>query len=120
MGNLPDGQPGRAATDDLWCPFPSLINQHFEQVDQQSLAWLARHRLPERQPHQAEWIRRQRSGYLAARTNPEVAADMLRLLSDWYVWLFAFDDGACEFFHRTSVTSAYGSRSACDLPAAVC
>ncbi|MFF0630099.1 hypothetical protein [Streptomyces sp. NPDC004296] len=79
-----------------------MINRHSEQADQQSLAWLARHRLLERQPHQAERIRRQRSGHLAARTNPEVAAEMLRLLSDWYVWLFAFDDGYCEDRERGS------------------
>ncbi|MGW3076175.1 terpene synthase family protein [Kitasatospora sp. NPDC001132] len=72
------------------------MNQHADQADEQSLVWLAKHRMLDGQPRQAERIRRQRSGHLAARTNPEVAAEMLQLLSDWYVWLFAFDDGCCE------------------------
>ncbi|MFF4926277.1 hypothetical protein ACFY4B_37385 [Kitasatospora sp. NPDC001261] len=90
-----DGQPP-SAPDDLWCPFPSLTNPHAEQADRQSLDWLARHRLLDGRHRQSDRIGRQRSGHLAARTNPEVSAGMLRLLSDWYVWLFAFDDGYCE------------------------
>ncbi|MGK4584898.1 terpene synthase family protein [Kitasatospora sp. HPMI-4] len=101
MVDLQDEQPGEA-TGELWCPFPSLVNPHAEQADQRSLAWLTRHRLLDGQPRQAERIRRQRSGHLAARTNPEVDAEMLRLLSDWYVWLFAFDDGYCEDLERGS------------------
>ncbi|MFI9785180.1 hypothetical protein ACIHEI_17000 [Kitasatospora sp. NPDC051984] len=95
MSDLRAGQP-RSTADDLWCPFPSLTNRHADQADRQSLTWLARHRLLDGQPHRAMRIGRQRSGHLAARTNPEVPADMLRLLSDWYVWLFSFDDGYCE------------------------
>ncbi|WP_177198648.1 hypothetical protein [Streptomyces colonosanans] len=78
------------------------MNPHAEQADQRSLAWLARHRLLDGQRQQADRLRRQRSGHLAARTNPEVSAEMLRLLSDWYVWLFAFDDGYCEDRERGS------------------
>nr|BAP82214.1 terpene synthase [Streptomyces lactacystinaeus] len=95
MTDLPDGQP-HSAPDDLWCPFPSLTNPHAEEADRQSLAWLAHHRLLDGRLRQSDRIGRQRSGHLAARTNPEVSAGMLRLLSDWYVWLFAFDDGYCE------------------------
>ncbi|MEV7781984.1 hypothetical protein [Kitasatospora sp. NPDC088351] len=78
------------------------MNPHADRADRRSLAWLARHRLLEGRPEQAERIGRQRSGHLAARTNPEVTAEMLRLLSDWYVWLFAFDDGYCEDRERGS------------------
>ncbi|MFF2147795.1 hypothetical protein [Kitasatospora sp. NPDC058190] len=101
MTDLPGGQPS-STPDDLWCPFPSLTNPHAEQADQQSLAWLARHGLLDGQLRQSARIGRQRSGHLAARTNPEVSAEMLRLLSDWYVWLFAFDDGYCEDRERGS------------------
>ncbi|MBO1414759.1 hypothetical protein [Streptomyces sp. FH025] len=101
MTDLHGGRP-RSTPDGLWCPFPSLINPHADRANRQSLAWLARHRLLDGQPHRADRIARQRSGHLAARTNPEVPADLLHLLSDWYVWLFAFDDGYCEDRERGS------------------
>ncbi|MEV7358017.1 hypothetical protein [Kitasatospora sp. NPDC091276] len=97
---MPVSNPHDTATggrsDELWCPFPSLLNRHAEQADRESFAWMAQHRLLDGLPERAERLRRQRSGALAARTNPEAGAEMLRLLADWYVWLFAFDDGYGE------------------------
>jgi hypothetical protein len=52
-----------------------------------------------------EHFRRSRIGLLAARTNPTVPRDSLRLINDWYNWLFAFDDAFCEgelMGHRAS------------------
>ncbi|MCX4784544.1 terpene synthase family protein [Streptomyces sp. NBC_01264] len=83
-------------SDVPWCPFPSLVNCHAEQVDMLSFTWLEERRLLEGHPDKMERIKSQHSGVLAARTNPEVNAEMLGILSDWYMWLFAFDDGYCE------------------------
>ncbi len=41
-------------------------------------------------------FRRSKIGILAARTNPTVPRESLRLINDWYNWLFAFDDAFCE------------------------
>ncbi|SEG39016.1 hypothetical protein SAMN05444920_102836 [Nonomuraea solani] len=52
-----------------------------------------------------EHFRRSQIGLLAARTNPAVPRDSLRLINDWYNWLFAFDDAFCEgglMGHRAS------------------
>ncbi|MEW9549542.1 hypothetical protein [Nonomuraea sp. NPDC050783] len=52
-----------------------------------------------------ELFRRSKIGLLAARTNPTVPRDSLRLINDWYNWLFAFDDAFCEgelMGHRAS------------------
>jgi hypothetical protein len=43
-----------------------------------------------------EHFRRSKIGMLAARTNPTVPRESLRLINDWYNWLFAFDDAFCE------------------------
>lgn len=40
--------------------------------------------------------RRTRVGLLAACTAPRATAEGLRLLADWQLWLFAFDDGFCD------------------------
>lgn len=52
-----------------------------------------------------EHFRRSKIGLLAARTNPTVPRASLRLINDWYNWLFAFDDAFCEgevMGHRAS------------------
>ncbi|WP_424712202.1 hypothetical protein [Kitasatospora acidiphila] len=60
-----------------------MLNRHAEQADRESFGWMAQHRLLDGLPERAERLRGQRSGALAARTNPEVGAEMLRLLADW-------------------------------------
>ena len=40
--------------------------------------------------------RRTRVGWLAAYTCPRGTREGLRLLADWQMWLFAFDDGFCD------------------------
>lgn len=79
----------------LPCPFPSEINPHVEETERESFAWLcASDMLPDTAT--AERYRESRFGHLAARTYPRVDPDMLRLVTDWCMWLFAFDDGFCE------------------------
>lgn len=92
----------REAPPAQWCPFPSMVNPHSDQADRESFSWMVEHGLLS-DADTAACLRRQRSGELAARTNPEVDAEMLRLLADWYVWLFAFDDGYCE--DRTQIST---------------
>ncbi|WP_188187147.1 terpene synthase family protein [Nonomuraea sp. SYSU D8015] len=43
-----------------------------------------------------EHFSRSELGLLPARTNPTVPRASLRLITDWYFWLWAFDDGFCE------------------------
>ncbi|WP_219511613.1 terpene synthase family protein [Nonomuraea ceibae] len=88
----------------LPCPFPNEINEHAAEVDAESHSWLAAsHLLPGAET--LEHFRRSKIGMLAARTNPLVPRDALRLINDWYNWLFAFDDAFCEgelMGHRAS------------------
>ncbi len=91
--------PGRTAVTlqipSLPCPFPSEINPHVEEIERESFAWLcASGMIPDAET--VERYRRARFGDLAARTYPRVDREMLRLVTDWCMWLFAFDDGFCE------------------------
>jgi hypothetical protein len=44
----------------------------------------------------AERFRGIRVGWLAGRTSPRSTLEGLRLLADWQLWLFAFDDAFCD------------------------
>ncbi|MCP2354159.1 hypothetical protein HD597_001179 [Nonomuraea thailandensis] len=88
----------------LPCPFPNEINVHASEVDAESHAWLAASKMLNG-AETIEHFRRSKIGMLAARTNPTVPRDSLRLINDWYNWLFAFDDAFCEgelMGHRAS------------------
>ncbi|MFI6595150.1 hypothetical protein ACIBHX_02820 [Nonomuraea sp. NPDC050536] len=91
----------------LPCPFPSEINTHAAEVDAESHAWLAASHMLSGSGA-IEHFQRSKIGYLAARTNPLVPRDSLRLINDWYNWLFAFDDTFCEselMGHRASAVA---------------
>lgn len=76
-------------------PFPSEINVHHEEVTAESQAWMAASgMLPSSDG--IEYFQRSELGSLPARTNPTVPRDSLRIITDWYFWLWAFDDGFCE------------------------
>ncbi|MFG6191358.1 hypothetical protein [Nonomuraea sp. JJY05] len=77
---------------------------HATEVDAESHAWLAASNMLTG-AEAIEHFRRSQIGLLAARTNPTVPRDSLRLINDWYNWLFAFDDAFCEgelMGHRAS------------------
>ncbi len=79
----------------LPCPFPSEINPHVREANQESFAWLTdTGMLPDADA--LERYKKARFGWLTARAYPHADREMLRLLMDWCVWLFAFDDGFCE------------------------
>lgn len=79
----------------LPCPFPNEINGNATEVDTESHTWLAARNLLAG-ADTIEHFRRSKIGMLAARTNPTVPRESLRLINDWYNWLFAFDDAICE------------------------
>ncbi|MER5322800.1 4-epi-cubebol synthase [Streptosporangium roseum] len=85
----------------LPCPFPSEVNPYVEQVDKETLEWL----IDSEMLDDAETVERYRQakyGWLSARTYPYAEHHTLRLVSDWCVWLFAFDDAFCESDRRAA------------------
>jgi hypothetical protein len=85
----------------LSCPFPSLISPYADQVDAETFSWLVASGMID---DRAELDRYREASYgrLGARTYPYADHDMLRLVTDWCVWLFAFDDAFCESDRRAA------------------
>ncbi|MER7503598.1 hypothetical protein AB0L05_28740 [Nonomuraea pusilla] len=79
----------------LLCPFASEVNPHVAEASEDSFAWLLESGML-RDPEILDRYRSARFGWLTARAYPLVDRDMLKLLMDWCIWLFAFDDGFCE------------------------
>ncbi|MFC4535007.1 4-epi-cubebol synthase [Sphaerisporangium dianthi] len=98
---MADFAPSKLLLPSLSCPFPSLVSPYAEQVDAETFSWLVKSRMID---DSAELDRYREAGYgwLGARTYPYAAHDMLRLVTDWCVWLFAFDDAFCESDRRAA------------------
>ncbi|MCC5578853.1 hypothetical protein IMZ11_24815 [Microtetraspora sp. AC03309] len=79
----------------LTCPFPSEVNPYVEEVDRDTLAWLAASGMIEGTENLGRYGAA-RYGWLGARTYPYAARELCQLVTDWCVWLFAFDDAFCE------------------------
>ncbi|ETK32302.1 terpene synthase family protein [Microbispora sp. ATCC PTA-5024] len=96
MASTPDifSTSGPLYVPPLPCPFPSEINPSVAEIDRESHEWLRDSGMLGETA--LVHFRRSKIGWLAARTNPLVPAESLRLLNDWYNWLFAFDDVFCE------------------------
>ncbi len=75
---------------DFYCPFVSPTNPHAEAAHQGTLRWVEQFELVPKAalPH----IEATRIGWLAARFHPSAPEEALRLVSDWYIWMFLWDD----------------------------
>ncbi|MEU1378065.1 hypothetical protein ABZ442_31090 [Streptomyces triculaminicus] len=71
-------------------PAPA-VNKHAEETHCASLQWAREHDLIS--PDKIQQWDDARIGWIAARTNPHLPQEALRLVNDWYLWLFAVDDG---------------------------
>ena len=76
---------------ELRYPFPPAISQHAEEVHRGTAEWARSHGLlpgaKARRVFEATGL-----GRLVARTHPESSLRDLRVISDWYAWLFLQDD----------------------------
>ncbi len=77
------------------------MNPHVERVDRETLEWLAGSGMLD-DAETVERYRKAKYGWLSARTYPYAEHHMLRLVNDWCVWLFAFDDAFCESDRRAA------------------
>jgi germacradienol/geosmin synthase len=97
---------------EFYMPYPARINPHLERAREHSKAWA----------HEMDMIDVPQNGtkiwdehdfdshdyaLLCAYTHPDCSSADLDLITDWYVWVFYFDDHFLELFKRTR-----------DLPAA--
>jgi hypothetical protein len=78
----------------LSMPFSVRLNPAARSVQDCSLSWAEKYGIAA--GDRLSWIRRSEIARLTALTNPFATAQALRLINDWYVWLYAFDDGVCD------------------------
>ena len=93
---------------DFYMPYPARINPHLESARTHSKAWAYEMGILGSQKearNSAVWDEADFDAHdyalLCAYTHPDCSASELHLITDWYVWVFWFDDDFLELFKRT-------------------
>ncbi|MEV6549568.1 germacradienol/geosmin synthase [Streptomyces sp. NPDC051597] len=102
---------------DFYMPYPARLNPHLEAARVHSRAWARERGMLE---GSGVWEQRDLDAHdyalLCSYTHPDCDAEALSLVTDWYVWVFFFDDHFLEEFKRTQDLA--GARAYLDrLPA---
>lgn len=88
---------------DFYMPYPARLNPHLEQARVHSRQWARDMGMLE---GSGIWELRDLDAHdyplLCSYTHPDCDAETLSLITDWYVWVFFFDDHFLEIFKRTN------------------
>ncbi|ANW21593.1 terpene synthase family protein [Streptomyces clavuligerus] len=102
---------------DFYVPYPARLNPHVETARAHTRAWAREMGMLE---GSGVWETRDLDAHdyalLCAYTHPECDAEALNLVTDWYTWVFFFDDHFLEQFKR-SLDRAGGKAYLDRLPA---
>ncbi|GGX04702.1 germacradienol/geosmin synthase Cyc2 [Streptomyces chartreusis] len=86
----------------FYMPYPARLNPHVDEARAHSTEWAREMGMLE---GSGIWERADLDahdyGLLCAYTHPECDGPALSLITDWYVWVFFFDDHFLETFKRT-------------------
>ena len=87
---------------DFYVPYPARLNPHVEEARQHTKTWARAMGMLE---GSGIWEEKDLDAHdyalLCAYTHPDCSAEALSLVTDWYVWVFFFDDHFLELFKRT-------------------
>ncbi|MFG2301684.1 family 2 encapsulin nanocompartment cargo protein terpene cyclase [Actinacidiphila glaucinigra] len=87
---------------DFYLPHPARLNPHVEQAREHSRGWAREMGMLE---GSGIWDTGDLDSHdyalLCAYTHPDCSGPALSLVTDWYVWVFFFDDHFLEAFKRT-------------------
>ncbi|MCK8681618.1 terpene synthase family protein [Streptomyces lichenis] len=87
---------------DFYVPYPARLNPHVDAARAHTVGWARRMGMLE---GSGVWEERDLLAHdyalLCAYTHPDCDAETLSLVTDWYVWVFFFDDHFLEVFKRT-------------------
>ncbi|MFE6764771.1 germacradienol/geosmin synthase [Streptomyces sp. NPDC057689] len=87
---------------DFYVPYPARLNPHVEEARQHTKSWARAMGMLE---GSGIWEEKDLDAHdyalLCAYTHPDCSAEALSLVTDWYVWVFFFDDHFLELFKRT-------------------
>ncbi|MEE1740382.1 terpene synthase family protein [Streptomyces sp. BE147] len=102
---------------DFYVPYPARLNPHVEEARRHTREWARGMGMLE---GSGIWEEKDLEAHdyalLCAYTHPDCSAEALSLVTDWYVWVFFFDDHFLELFKRTPDRPA-GKRYLDRLPA---
>ncbi|WP_225446947.1 family 2 encapsulin nanocompartment cargo protein terpene cyclase [Streptacidiphilus sp. PB12-B1b] len=86
----------------FYMPYPARLNPHLESARTHSKAWAREMTMIE---GSGIWDERTFDAHdyalLCAYTHPDCDAEALALVTDWYVWVFFFDDHFLDIFKRS-------------------
>ncbi|HET6504771.1 MAG TPA: germacradienol/geosmin synthase [Amycolatopsis sp.] len=93
---------------EFYVPWPARLNPHLEEARAHSKVWAREMGMIALDPAAHETAIWDEATYdahdyalLCAYTHPDATAEMLNLVTDWYVWVFYFDDHFLEHYKRT-------------------
>ncbi|MEV2210222.1 germacradienol/geosmin synthase Cyc2 [Streptomyces sp. NPDC050997] len=86
----------------FYMPYPARLNAHVDEARAHSTVWAREMGMLEGSGiwEQAD-LDAHDYGLLCAYTHPDCDGPALSLITDWYVWVFFFDDHFLEIFKRT-------------------
>ncbi|EGG44953.1 germacradienol/geosmin synthase Cyc2 [Streptomyces griseoaurantiacus] len=91
----------------FYMPYPARLNPHLDEARAHSTAWAREMGMLE---GSGVWEQSDLDahdyGLLCAYTHPDCDGPALSLITDWYVWVFFFDDHFLELFKRTQDRAA--------------
>ena len=91
---------------EFYTPYPARCNPHLDRARAHSKAWARSMDMIDVPQHGTViWTEKDLDAHdyalLCAYTHPDTTAELLDLVTDWYVWVFYFDDHFLELFKRT-------------------
>ena len=90
---------------DFYMPYPARLNPNMERAREHSRAWAREMGFFEPQHGHRIWtesdLGRHDYGLMCAYTHPDCDGAELDLVTDWYVWVFYFDDHFLELYKKT-------------------
>ncbi|MBD0676843.1 terpene synthase family protein [Streptomyces sp. CBMA156] len=87
----------------FYVPHPARLNPHLDEARSHSTGWAREMGMLEGSGiwDQAD-LEAHDYGLLCAYTHPDASAEALSLVTDWYVWVFFFDDHFLDMYKRTN------------------
>ncbi|MGH3879604.1 MAG: terpene synthase family protein [Actinophytocola sp.] len=91
---------------EFYMPYPARLNPNLERAREHSKAWAYEMDMIDVPQHGTKiWDEHDFDSHdyalLCAYTHPDTSGQDLDLVTDWYVWVFYFDDHFLELFKRT-------------------
>nr|WP_237702830.1 MULTISPECIES: hypothetical protein [Protofrankia] len=91
---------------EFYVPYPARLSPHLDIAREHSRAWArTMEMIDPPEGGTTIWTERDLDAHdyalLCAYTHPDATAERLNLVTDWYVWVFYFDDHFLELYKRT-------------------